>query len=59
MASIDDNQEINLHVDGQVFKANKNVLCEHSDYFSAMFSGNYVEKEKKDITIDVSKTMAV
>lgn len=46
--------EISLLIDKQVFKAKKEVLCEHSDYFRAMFSGNYVENEKDEIAIDVS-----
>ncbi|XP_063367231.1 kelch-like protein 8 isoform X2 [Cydia amplana] len=45
--------EVSLLIDGQVFKAKKEVLCEHSDYFRAMFSGNYVENDKKEISIDV------
>lgn len=47
-------QEVSLLIDNQVFKAKKDVLCEHSDYFRAMFSGNYVENEQEEIKIDVS-----
>lgn len=47
-------EEVSLIIDDQIFKAKKDVLCEHSDYFRAMFSGNYVENEKQEITIDVS-----
>lgn len=46
--------EIRLHIERQTFTVKKDLLCEHSDYFRAMFSGNYVEKEQHDITIDVS-----
>ncbi|RVE47275.1 hypothetical protein evm_008072 [Chilo suppressalis] len=46
-------EEVSLHIDEQIFKVKKEVLCEHSDYFRAMFSGNYVENEKQDIKIDV------
>ncbi|XP_063831496.1 kelch-like protein 6 [Ostrinia nubilalis] len=46
-------EEVFLNIDNQLFKVKKNVLCEHSDYFRAMFSGNYVEKEKQEISIDV------
>lgn len=47
-------QDVSLIIDGVVFKAKKDVLCEYSDYFRAMFSGNYIEKEQHEITIDVS-----
>lgn len=49
-------EEVSLHIDNQVFKVKKHVLCEHSDYFRAMFSGNYVENEQKEIKIDVSNS---
>ncbi|KAL4708266.1 hypothetical protein ACJJTC_016315 [Scirpophaga incertulas] len=45
--------EVTLFIDNQTFKVKKEVLCEHSDYFKAMFSGNYVENAKEDIKIDV------
>lgn len=47
-------EEINLLIEDQSFPVKKSVLCEHSDYFRAMFSGNYIEQEQKNITIDVS-----
>ncbi|XP_059058288.1 uncharacterized protein LOC131851761 [Achroia grisella] len=45
--------EISLVFQGQVFKARKDMLCQHSDYFSAMFSGSYVENEQREVRIDV------
>ncbi|CAG9789073.1 unnamed protein product [Diatraea saccharalis] len=46
-------EEVSLHIDNHIFKVKKEILCEHSDYFRAMFSGNYVENDKRDIKIDV------
>lgn len=48
--------EVALYIENEMFKAKKDVLCEYSDYFRAMFSGNYVENEQKEIKIDVSFT---
>lgn len=45
--------DVVLLIEGQAFRVNKDVLCQHSDYFSAMFSGNFSEKEKQEISIDV------
>ncbi|XP_046971500.1 kelch-like protein 40b [Vanessa cardui] len=45
--------EITLQIRDKVFQVKKDVLCEHSDYFRAMFSGNYVENEQKQICIDM------
>ncbi|XP_053613944.1 kelch-like protein 26 [Plodia interpunctella] len=45
--------EINLLIEGQTLKAKKDVLCEYSDYFRAMFSGSYIENEQNEIKIDV------
>lgn len=47
--------EITLKIQDQVFNVNKETLCEYSDYFRAMFSGNYAENEQQVISIDVSK----
>lgn len=49
--------EVNLLIDGQVFPAKKDLLSEHSDYFRAMFSGNYVENNQEEIKIDVSRSL--
>lgn len=49
----DNNPEISLIIDDQVFKAKRNDLIEHSDFFRAMFTGNYVERERKQIFIEV------
>ncbi|XP_026760722.2 kelch-like protein 4 [Galleria mellonella] len=46
-------EEVSLVFEGEVFKARKDMLCEHSDYFRAMFSGSYVENEQQEIKIDV------
>lgn len=46
--------KVTLIVDGQTFKARKDALCEFSDYFRAMFSGNYVENELREVQINVS-----
>ncbi|XP_032521528.2 kelch-like protein 25 [Danaus plexippus] len=45
--------EITLKIQDQVFNVNKETLCEYSDYFRAMFSGNYAENEQQVISIDV------
>ncbi|KAJ0173770.1 hypothetical protein K1T71_010919 [Dendrolimus kikuchii] len=50
---MDRTQEVILKIENQVFKVEIRLLCEHSDYFTAMFSGNYVEKELHEISIDV------
>lgn len=47
-------EEVSLIVENEVFRVRKEDLCEHSDYFRAMFSGNYIEKNEKEIRIDVS-----
>jgi hypothetical protein len=47
-------EEVTLHIDEEIFIIKKDVLCEHSDYFRAMFSGNYIENGQKTIKIDVS-----
>lgn len=46
--------EVVLRIGDTVFKAKKELLCEYSDYFRAMFSGFYVESKKQEINIDVS-----
>ncbi|KAJ2942011.1 hypothetical protein O0L34_g726 [Tuta absoluta] len=46
-------EEVTLSIEDQIFKVKKNLLCEHSDYFRAMFSGNYMENNQEQITIDV------
>ncbi|XP_050354164.1 kelch-like protein 4 [Nymphalis io] len=46
-------EEITLQIRDQVFQVKKSVLCEYSDYFRAMFSGNYVENKQKQICIDM------
>lgn len=46
--------EVSLIIEDQTFTVKKNILCEYSDYFRAMFSGSYVENDQKEITIDVS-----
>ncbi|XP_072930107.1 kelch-like protein 25 isoform X2 [Epargyreus clarus] len=44
---------ITLVIRGKEFTASKAKLSEYSDYFRAMFSGNYVENVQKQVTIDV------
>ncbi|CAH2264143.1 jg8104 [Pararge aegeria aegeria] len=46
-------EEVFLRVGNKVFKVNKELLCTHSDYFRAMFSGYYVESVKKEININM------
>lgn len=46
--------DISLQIRDKVFQVKKEILCEYSDYFRAMFSGNYVEDQLKVISIDVS-----
>ncbi|CAG4952185.1 unnamed protein product [Colias eurytheme] len=41
-----------LKIKDRKFFVKKDLLCEYSDYFKAMFSGNYVENERKEISID-------
>ncbi|XP_038222542.1 kelch-like protein 40b [Zerene cesonia] len=43
---------ISLKIKDRKFDVKKDLLCEYSDYFQAMFSGNYVENEQKEICID-------
>lgn len=49
-----DNEEVTLQIEDKEFKVKKSLLCEHSDYFRAMFSGNYIENDQNQIVIDVS-----
>lgn len=49
--------EISLLIRGEEFIVKKEILCEYSDYFKAMFSGNYIEKEKSQIVINVGKSI--
>ncbi|XP_075983230.1 kelch-like protein 15 isoform X2 [Anticarsia gemmatalis] len=51
--------DVMLLVEDKVFKTNKALLCEYSDYFRAMFSGNYIEKEKNKIRISVVSSGAM
>ncbi|XP_041969968.1 kelch-like protein 26 [Aricia agestis] len=46
-------EDVSLNIQGEIFKVKKDTLCEHSDYFRAMFSGHYVENNQQEITIDV------
>ncbi|XP_039758147.1 kelch-like protein 26 [Pararge aegeria] len=46
-------EEVSLRIGNKVFKVNKELLCTHSDYFRAMFSGYYVESVKKEININM------
>lgn len=46
--------DISLQIRDKVFQVKKETLCEYSDYFRAMFSGNYVENQLNVISIDVS-----
>ncbi|XP_021192056.3 kelch repeat and BTB domain-containing protein 8 [Helicoverpa armigera] len=50
---MENKQEVSLVIDGQMFKVKKDMLSEHSDYFRAMFGGNYVENEQHEISMDV------
>ena len=43
--------DIKLNVEKETFRAHRDVLAEASDYFSAMFSHNMVEKEKDAIEL--------
>ncbi|XP_023954947.1 kelch-like protein 9 [Bicyclus anynana] len=45
--------EITLRIGEEVFQIKKELLCEYSDYFRAMFSGYYVESDKQEINIDM------
>ncbi|XP_068619167.1 kelch-like protein 8 [Battus philenor] len=45
--------DISLLIRGEEFIVNKELLCEYSDYFRAMFSGNYIENDQRQIVIDV------
>ncbi|CAH4029997.1 unnamed protein product [Pieris brassicae] len=44
--------QISLSIKGRIFNVSKDILCEYSDYFRAMFSGNYVENKQQEIKID-------
>lgn len=54
MLKMVDNEEVTLQIENKEFKVKKSLLCEHSDYFRAMFSGNYIENDQNQIVIDVS-----
>lgn len=47
-------RDVKLLIKDQVFVVNRDILCQHSDYFSAMFSGNFSELNKQEVTIEVS-----
>ncbi|GBP13398.1 Kelch-like protein 26 [Eumeta japonica] len=49
----EDVQEVTLLIEGQLFTIDKSLLCEHSEYFRAMFSGNYKENQLREIAIEV------
>ena len=40
--------------DGKQFPCNRSLLAKESDYFQAMFAGDFSEKNKTSITIKVS-----
>lgn len=43
-----------LEVENKTFKCSKKCLAGHSDYFKVMFEGNFVEKSKTSIKLEVS-----
>lgn len=54
-----DDGVVTLQIEDEEFNVRKSLLCEHSAYFQAMFSGNYVEKNQNLIVIDVSTLYSV
>ncbi|CAK1583408.1 unnamed protein product [Parnassius mnemosyne] len=46
-------EDISLIICEEEFIVKKDMLCEFSDYFRAMFSGNYIENEQRQIVINV------
>ncbi|KAF8366316.1 hypothetical protein PRIPAC_84145, partial [Pristionchus pacificus] len=43
--------DITFLIDGKKIHANKGILCVHSPVFSAMFYGEFTEKNKKEIEL--------
>ncbi|KAM3962453.1 kelch-like protein 36 [Aphomia sociella] len=46
-------EEVSLIIEEQVFKVSKDMLCKHSDYFCAMFSGKFVESYQEEVKINI------
>lgn len=50
----DDSEYIFLDVESTLIKCKKDDLTKHSDYFKAMLEGNFIERGKTHIKIEVS-----
>lgn len=46
-------EEIILEAEGKQLRCNKRELTTHSDYFKIMFEGNFIEKNKDIIRLEV------
>lgn len=46
--------EITLEIEGTSVKCKKDELASNSDYFKAMFEGNFVEKNKNIVQLKVN-----
>ncbi|PSN54654.1 hypothetical protein C0J52_01082 [Blattella germanica] len=47
----DDSYDVILEVSGKCFPCQRRILAEHSPYFQAMFSNNFIERNKSSIEI--------
>lgn len=46
-------EEVILEIENTSIKCNKQDLIKHSDYFKAMFEGNFIERNKRIIKLEV------
>lgn len=49
-----DDESVILTIEGSEIKCSRKKLIQHSPYFEAMFSGNFSEKNQKNITLRVN-----
>lgn len=47
--------EVFLEIEGKTIRSSKKLLIEESDYFKAMFEGNFIERKQKIIILNVGK----
>ena len=46
---------VTLEIQGAPIQCSRTDLIQNSDYFKAMFEGNFIESEKKVITLNVMR----
>lgn len=47
--------EVFLEMEGKTLQCNKKTLMEESDYFKAMFKGDFIERHQKIVKLNVGK----